>query len=84
MRRGTDFSQKNVFLHNDCEQIYFILFFCLSHQEEMRDGTHFTQQNMFLPWCVFNNLDSCRHKVTFCMQCLQCMQCMQHCICCMR
>ncbi len=28
---------------------FFILFFCLSHQEEMRSGTHFTQQNVFLP-----------------------------------
>jgi hypothetical protein len=40
--------KQNVFLHDNCEQIYFILFFHLSHQEEMRSGIHFTQQNVFL------------------------------------
>jgi hypothetical protein len=46
-RSGTK-SLPKVFLHNKCKQIYFILFFCLSHKK-MRSGTHLTQQNVFLP-----------------------------------
>jgi hypothetical protein len=41
---GTE-SLLEVFLHNNCEQF----FFCLLTKKEMRSGTHFTQQNMFLP-----------------------------------
>jgi hypothetical protein len=48
MKRGTE-SLPKVFLHNNREQIYFILFYCLSHKEEMRCCSHFTKQNMFLP-----------------------------------
>jgi hypothetical protein len=48
-RSGTE-SFPKVFLHNNCEQIYFILLFYLSLiKKEMRSGTHLTQQNMFLP-----------------------------------
>ncbi len=41
-------SLPEVFLHNNCEQIDNHYFFCLSHKEEMRSGTHFTQQNVLL------------------------------------
>jgi hypothetical protein len=48
---GTE-SLPKVFLHDNCEQI----FFCLLTKIEMRSGTHFTQWNLFLPvvarrWC---------------------------------
>ncbi len=47
MRRGTDHS-KTCFFMTTVNRFYFY-FFCLSHQEEMRSGTHFTQQNVLLP-----------------------------------
>ena len=37
-----------VFLHDNCEQISFIIFFAFLKKEEMRSGTHFTQLNVFL------------------------------------
>jgi hypothetical protein len=48
-KRSRTESLPEVFLHNNCEQIYFILLLCLSHKKEMRSGTHLTQQNVFLP-----------------------------------
>ncbi len=49
-RSGTEILPE-VFLHDNCEQIDFILLFCLSHTQknEMRSGTHLTQQHVFLP-----------------------------------
>jgi len=47
MRSGTE-SLPKVFLHDKCEQISFIIFFAFLKKEEMRSGTHFTQQNVFL------------------------------------
>ena len=41
-----------VFLHDNCEQISFIIFFAFLKKEEMRSGTHFTQQNVFLLFTV--------------------------------
>jgi hypothetical protein len=46
-RRGTE-SLPKVFLHDNCEQISFIIFFAFLKKEEMRSGTHFTQLNVFL------------------------------------
>ncbi len=50
-RSGTE-SLPKVFLHDNCEQISFIIFFAFLKKEEMRSGTHFTQQNMFLLYTV--------------------------------
>jgi hypothetical protein len=47
-RSGTE-SLPEVFLQDNCEQIDYHYFFRLSHKQEMRSGTHFTQQNVFLP-----------------------------------
>jgi len=41
-----------VFLHDNCEQISFIIFFAFLKKEEMRSGTHLTQQNVFLLFTV--------------------------------
>ena len=41
-----------VFLHDNCEQISFIIFFAFLKKEEMRSGTHFTQQNVLLLFTV--------------------------------
>jgi len=41
-----------VFLHDNCEQISFIIFFTFFKKEEMRSRTHFTQQNVFLLFTV--------------------------------
>jgi len=41
-----------VFLHDNCEQISFIIFFTFLKKEEMRSGTHFTQQKVFLLFTV--------------------------------
>jgi len=41
-----------VFLHDNCEQISFIIFLAFLKKEEMRSGTHFTQQNVFLLFTV--------------------------------
>ena len=41
-----------MFLHDNCEQISFIIFFAFLKKEEMRSGTHFTQQNVFLLFTV--------------------------------
>ncbi len=38
-----------VFLHDNCEWICFILFFAFLVKKEMRSGTQFTQQNVVLP-----------------------------------
>jgi hypothetical protein len=46
-RSGTE-KLPEVFLRNNCEQIDYHNFFCLSHKEEMRSRTHFTQQNVLL------------------------------------
>ena len=46
-RSGTE-SLPKVFLHDNCEQISYN-FFCFLKKEEIRSGTHFTQQNVFLP-----------------------------------
>jgi hypothetical protein len=46
-RSGTE-SLPKVFLHDNCEQISFIIFFAFLKKEEMRSGTHFTQLNVFL------------------------------------
>jgi hypothetical protein len=35
------------FLHDNCEQIYYHYFFDFLKKEEMRSGTHFTQQTCF-------------------------------------
>ena len=50
-RSGTEILPK-VFLHDNCEQISFIIFFAFLKKEEMRSGTHFTQQNVFLLFTV--------------------------------
>jgi len=50
-RSGTE-SLPKVFLHDNCEQISFIIFFTFLKKEEIRSGTHFTQQNMFLLFTV--------------------------------
>ena len=50
-RSGTE-SLPKVFLHANCEQISFIIFFAFLKKEEMGSGTHFTQQNMFLLFTV--------------------------------
>jgi len=50
-RRGTE-SLPKVFLHHNCEQISFIIFFAFLKKEEMRSGTHFTQQKVFLLFTV--------------------------------
>ena len=50
-RSGTE-SLPEVFLHDNCEQISFIIFFAFLKKEEMRSGTHFTQQNVFLLFTV--------------------------------
>ena len=50
-RSGTE-SLPKVFLHDNCEQISFIIFFAFLKKEEMRSGTHFTQQNVFLLFTV--------------------------------
>ena len=47
MRSGTE-SLPKVFLHDNCEQVSFIIFFAFLKKEEMRSGTHFTQLNVFL------------------------------------
>jgi len=41
-----------VFLHDNCEQISFIIFFAFQKKDEMRSGTHFTQQNVLLLFTV--------------------------------
>jgi len=41
-----------VFRHDNCEQISFIIFFAFLKKEEMRSGTHFTQQIVFLLFTV--------------------------------
>jgi len=41
-----------VFLDDNCEQISFIIFFAFLKKEEMRRGTHFTQQKVFLMFTV--------------------------------
>ena len=46
-RSGTE-SLPKVFLQDNFEQISFIIFFAFLKKEEMRSGTHFTQQNVFL------------------------------------
>ena len=46
-RSGTE-SVPKVFLHDNCEQISFIIFFAFLKKEEMRSRTHFTQLNVFL------------------------------------
>jgi len=50
-RSGTE-SLPKVFLHDNCEQISFIIFFAFLKKEEIRSGTHFTQQNVFLLFTV--------------------------------
>jgi len=50
-RSGTERLPK-VFLHDNCEQISFIIFFAFLNKEEMRSGTHFTQQNVLLLFTV--------------------------------
>jgi hypothetical protein len=50
-RSGTE-SLPEVFLHNKCEQISYIIFFAFLKKEEMRSGTHFSQQNVFLLFTV--------------------------------
>ena len=50
-RSGTE-SLPKVFLHDNCEQISFIYFFAFLKKEEMRSGTHFTEQNVFLLFTV--------------------------------
>jgi len=50
-RSGTECLPK-VFLHDNCEQISFIIFFTFLKKEEMRSGTHFTEQNVFLLFTV--------------------------------
>jgi hypothetical protein len=45
-------SLPKVFLHDNCEQSSFIIFFAFLKKEEMRSGTHFTQQNVFLLFTV--------------------------------
>jgi len=51
-RSGTE-SLPKVFLHDNCEQVSFIIiFFAFLKKEEMRSGTHFTQQNVFLLFTV--------------------------------
>ena len=45
-------SLPEVFLHDNCEQISLIIFFAFLKKEEMRSGTHFTQQNVFLLFTV--------------------------------
>ena len=47
-KKGGAESFPTVFLHNNCEQIYFTIFLP-SPNKEMRSGTHFTQQSVFLP-----------------------------------
>ena len=49
-RSGTE-SLPKVFLHDNCEQISYN-FFRFLKKEEMRSGTHFTQQNVFLLFTV--------------------------------
>ncbi len=46
MRSGTESLPKE-FLHNNCEQIFYHYFFDFLKKEEMRSGTHFTQQTCF-------------------------------------
>jgi len=41
-----------VFLHDNCEQISFIIIFAFLKKEEIRSGTHFTQQNVLLLFTV--------------------------------
>jgi len=41
-----------VFLRDNCEQISFKNFFAFLKKEEMRSGTHFTQQNVLLLFTV--------------------------------
>jgi len=50
-RSGTE-SLPKVFLHDNCEQISFIIFFAFLKKEEMRSGTNFTQQKVFLLFTV--------------------------------
>ena len=50
-RSGTE-SLPKVFLQDNFEQISFIIFFAFLKKEEMRSGTHFTQQNVFLLFTV--------------------------------
>jgi len=50
-RSGAE-SLPKVFLHDNCEQISFIIFFAFLKKEEIRSGTHFTQQNVFLLFTV--------------------------------
>ena len=50
-RSGTE-SLPKVFLQDNFEQISFIIFFAFLKKEEMRSGTHFTQQNMLLLFTV--------------------------------
>ncbi len=50
-RSGTE-SLPKVFLHDNCEQISFMICFAFLKKEEMRKGTHFTQQNVFLLFTV--------------------------------
>jgi hypothetical protein len=40
-KSGTE-SLPKVFLHANCEQFSFIIFFSFLKKEEMRSGTHFT------------------------------------------
>ena len=49
-RSGTE-SLPKVFLHDNCEQISYN-FFRFLKKEEIRSGTHFTQQNVFLLFTV--------------------------------
>ena len=50
-RSGTE-SLPKVFLQDNFEQISFIIFFAFLKKEEMRSGTHFTQQKVFLLFTV--------------------------------
>jgi len=50
-RSGTE-SLPKVFLHDNCEQISFVIFFAFLKKEEIRSGTHFTQKNVFLLFTV--------------------------------
>ncbi len=58
-RSGTE-SLPEVFLHDNCEQISFIIFFAFLKKEEIRRGTHFTLQNVFLQ--RVSSVHSCRDE----------------------
>ncbi len=48
MRSGTE-SLPEVFLHDNCEQIYYHYFFCLSQKRRNEKQDSFYIANMFLP-----------------------------------